>query len=75
MEALIRIPVRQHDFATHKRLEWQRGQHVEPEAQPRNVDHAVVGGEIVEDIAEGLVAKGEEAGESHGKACEHGDAS
>lgn len=40
-----------HDLAADKRLEGQRGQHVEAEAEARNVDENVVGREVVEDVA------------------------
>lgn len=74
VERFAREVVVEHDLAADKGLERQRGEHVEAEAQARDVDHGVVRGEVVEHVAQGLVAEGEEAGEGHEEAGEHGDA-
>lgn len=74
IERLPREIVVEHDLAADKSLERERGQHVQAETQPRHVDHRVVGGEIIEHIAQGLVAKGEKPREGHQQAGEHGDA-
>jgi len=70
---LGRVVVVFHDFATDEAFERQRGQHIQAEAEAGDVDEEVVGGEVVEDVALCQIAKGEEAGESHGEAGEHGD--
>ena len=74
VERLAREVVVEHDLAADEGLEGQGGEHVEAEAQAGHVDHDVVAGEIVEHVADGLVAKGEEARERHEHAGEHGDA-
>lgn len=74
VEGLAGKVVVEHDLAADKGLERQGREHVEAEAQPRDVDHGVVGGEVVEHIALRLVAEGEEPGERHDEAGHHGHA-
>lgn len=74
VEGLAGEVVVEHDLTAHKGLERERREHVEPKTQPRHVDHGVVGGEVVEDVAERLVAEGEETGQGHQQASEHADA-
>lgn len=69
MKRFIGKPVFVHDFTTHKSLEWQCGEHVEPEEEASDVHHQVVVGEVVEHVAQRLIAKGEIAGECHDKTC------
>lgn len=71
VEGVSRKVVVEHDLAAHKGLKRQRGEHVEPEAEPCNRHHGVVGREVVEHIAQRLVAKGQEAREGHEEAGEH----
>lgn len=73
VEWLTGEPVIQHDFATDESFEREGGEHVEAEAEPGNVYHGIVGGEVVEDVALRERAEGEEAGEGHEEAGEHGD--
>jgi len=54
-----------HDFAADEALQRQRGDHVQPEAEARDVDHDVVGGKVVEHIALGHVAEGDVAAQRH----------
>lgn len=65
VEGLAWEPVIEHHFAADEGFKWERGEHVEPEAEARDVHHGVVGGEVVKDVAFGLGAEGEEAGEGH----------
>ena len=58
----VRPEIRLHDLAAHKRLEREGGQHIQPEAKPRDINHDVVCGEVIEDIPEGGGAECEEAG-------------
>ena len=74
VKGLVGVKVGDHDLAADKGLEGQRRQHVEAEAQAGHVDHGVVGREVVEHVAQRLVAKREEAAERHDEAGEHGDA-
>lgn len=60
-EGSVRVKVRLHNLAADKRLQGHGGEHVEAEAQTCDVDHGVVAGEVVEDVAEGFVAEDEEA--------------
>lgn len=62
-----------HDFAADKGFQWERREHVQPEAEARDVDHDVCFGEVVEHVALGEGAEGKEAREGHGQAGEHGD--
>lgn len=55
---------RKHDFATDEGLERKGGEHIEAEAETGDLDGDVGGGgEVVEDVAGGERAEGEEAGE------------
>ena len=54
-----------HDFAANKALQRQSGDHVQPEAQARDVDHDVVCGEVVEHVALGHVAEGDVTAQRH----------
>ena len=72
-ERTIGVKVRLHHLSADKGLQGQRRQHVEAEAQPRHVDHGVVCGEVVQDVAQCLVAKHEEAGKGHYEARQRRD--
>ncbi|PQE07524.1 ribosomal biogenesis Gar2 protein [Rutstroemia sp. NJR-2017a BBW] len=65
-------PVVEHDFAADEGFEREGGEHVKAETETREIDEGVGGGEVVEDVAEGEGAEGEEAGEGHEEAGEHG---
>lgn len=67
-------PVVEHDLPTDKGFQRQSGEHVQPEAEAGDVDHGVVGGEVVEDVSEGAVAESQEADEGHEETGDHGDA-
>lgn len=67
-EGAIGIEVRLHDLAADESLEGHGGEHVEAEAEAGDVDHGVVAAEIVEHVAEGLVAEDEKAGQRHDEA-------
>lgn len=54
---ILRIKVVENDFAADKDLERERRQHVESETEAGHVGEGVVGGEIVQDVALGLVFK------------------
>ncbi len=71
---LLREPVVVHHLPAHEALEGQGSEHVEAEAEARDVDQDVVGGEVVEHVALGQGAEAEEAGQSHAEAGEHADA-
>lgn len=51
VEGLVREEVCQHHFTADKCLQGQGGEHVEAKAKTCNVDHGVVCGKVVEDIA------------------------
>lgn len=61
----------QHHLAADERFEGKGREHVESEAETRDVHHGVVGGKVVEHVTFSLGAEGEEAGEGHEEACEH----
>lgn len=65
----------EHDLAAHKGLEGQCCEHVQAKAQPCNIDHGVVGWEVVEHIALCLVAKGEKPSQRQRQTGHHGDTS
>lgn len=73
IKRLGREPIVEHDFAADEGFERKSSEHVEAETEACNVDHGVVGGEVIEDVALGEGAEGEEAGEGHKEASEHGD--
>lgn len=73
IEGLVGEPESDHDVAADEALERERRDHVEAEAEAGDVDHEVVGGEVVEHVALGGGPEGEEAGEGHGETGEHGD--
>lgn len=64
----------EHHLAADKGFQRQSGEHVEAETEAGDVDHGVVGGEVVEHVAEGAVAKGQKTNEGHEQAGDHGDA-
>ena len=66
-------PVIVHDLPTHKAFEGQGSEHVEAKAEAGDIDDYIIRREVVEDVAFGHGAEGDEAGEGHGKACEHAD--
>lgn len=51
VERLPGEPVIKHDFSTDEGFERESSEHVESETETRDVDHGVVGGEVVEDVA------------------------
>lgn len=55
----------EHHFAADEGFEWESGEHVKSETEARDVDHCVVGGEVVEYVTLGEVAEGQEAREGH----------
>jgi len=61
-------------LAADEGFEGESGKHVEAETEASEVHHGVVGGEIIEHVALGQVAEGEEAGERHEETGDHGDA-
>jgi len=68
---LVRKPVIRHDLTADEGFEREGRQHVETETEARNIDHSVVCREVIEDVALGLVAKCQEARNSHGQAGQH----
>ena len=70
---VLRPEVVQRDFAADEAFERERGQHVQPEAETRDVYHGVVRGEVVEQVSLCQGAEGEEAGERHQQAEEEAD--
>jgi len=74
VEGFIGEVVVRHHLSADEGLEWQSRQHVESKAEPSDVDHDVVGREVVEHIALRFVAKGEVAGQGHDQARYHGNA-
>lgn len=64
----------EHHLSTDECLQGEGREHVQTKAKPCNVHHRVVGWEIVEHIAQRLVAKGQEARKRHEHAGEHRDA-
>lgn len=71
---LLGEPVVVHHLPADEALEGQSGEHVEAEAEARDVDEDVVGWEIVQDVSLGEGTEGEEAGKRHAEAGEHADA-
>lgn len=61
-----------HYLAADEGFEGKSGEHVQPKAEAGDVDEGG-GGEVVEYVAIGEGAEGEEAGEGHGEAGEEGD--
>lgn len=61
----------EHHLSTDEGFQGERREHVQPKAQPCDIHHRVVGREVVEYVAERLVAKGEEARKRHEHAGEH----
>lgn len=59
-------PIVVHDLPADKAFERQGSEHVEAKTEAGDVDDYVIGREVVEDIAFGHGAEGEEAGDSHG---------
>lgn len=73
---LLRKPVVVHDLAADKDFKRHGGEHVETEAQTRNLhDGVALGREVVEDIAFGQGSEGQEARECHCQACNQRDES
>ncbi|KAG7737127.1 hypothetical protein KL932_004087 [Ogataea haglerorum] len=62
-----------HDRAHHVQLERVRGEHVEAETEPRDVDDPVVRGEIVEHVSLGLGPEREVARDAHDAAHDAGE--
>lgn len=58
IERLSWEPVIEHHFTADEGFEGESGEHVEPETETRYVDHRVVGGEVVENVAFGFGAEG-----------------
>lgn len=57
MVGFLGEPVVVHDFSAHEGFKWKGRKHVEAETQPRNVDHEIIVGKVVEHVAEGLVTE------------------
>merc|ERR1712000_211911 len=51
--------------AADEGLQRERGEHVQPEAETCDINPGVVAGEVVEHVAEGLVAEDEKPGQRH----------
>lgn len=63
-----------HYLPADEALEGEGSQHVEAEAESGDLHNdRPVDGEVVEDVASGEGAEGEEPGEGHGEASEEGD--
>ena len=73
VKRLAREPIVEDDFAADKGFKWEGSEHVESETKTGDIDHGVVRGKVVKDVAFREGAEGEEAGESHEQACQHRD--
>lgn len=62
-----------HNLAADEGFEGQRGQHVQAKEKAGDVDHEIVVGEVIEQIAFCLVTKGKVAKKSHCQACNQRD--
>jgi len=71
VERLVRKVVERHDFSADKAFQRQSREHIQSEAETGNVDHDIVGGEIVQHISLSHVAEVEVAGQSHKQTCDH----
>lgn len=74
VEVIVRPEVREHDLAADKGLKGEGGKHVEAKGETGDVDHGIIAREVVQDVAESLVAEGEETSERHDETGGHGDA-
>ena len=68
----MREPEIDHHISTDEAFERQGRDHVQAKTQSCDVDEQVVGGEIVEDVAERAVAESEETCQSHCETGKHG---
>ena len=51
VEGFAREPVVEHYFAAYEGFEREGGEHVQTETESGDVDHYVIGGEVVEDVS------------------------
>lgn len=58
VEWFARKPIVEHDFTAHKGFKWKCRKHIEAEAKTSNVDHYIVGREVVQDVALSFSAEG-----------------
>ena len=63
-----------HDLSAHEGLEWKSRQHVQPETETCDLDHGVrPRWEIVQNVAFGERAEGQESSQRHGQASNERD--
>lgn len=73
-ERRLGVVVILHDLSADKSLERKSCEHVEAEAETSNVDHEIVAGKVVEDIALCLIFESKESSQGHDQTKDHRDA-